>query len=68
MPATPTGKAVSCIPITSILCEAGYATTGRSISAPRRYLDPQAAYRCSNLGFERAFSDSTSLLQRAIRN
>ncbi len=62
--ATPTGKAVSCIPITSIResrvrddWTIDFRTGGDT------WYRNTLPYRCSNLGFERAFSYSTSLSQ-----
>jgi hypothetical protein len=62
--ATPTGKAVSCIPITAIResrvrddWTIDFRTGGDT------WYRSSLPYRCSNLGFERAFSYSTSLSQ-----
>lgn len=62
--ATPSGKAVSCIPITAIResrvrddWTIDFRTGGDT------WYRNTLPYRCSNLGFERAFSYSTSLSQ-----
>ncbi len=62
--ATPTGPAVSCIPLTSIQ-ESRVRddwTIDFRVSGTKWYRNT-LPYRCSSLGFERAFSYETSLAQ-----